>query len=171
MRSPRELEWTTTEELLREVSRLAPAERHLDAWSARSAESSSGASAPSIRTVLESTRTDAQEYVRAVLEYYLWLPGTSSVVSRHDRRCVQALYRRGIALHVVKAAMALAVARRTFRRGDPLPRIRAVHYFLPIVEEVIQFPCDPGYVRYLEDHLRPLAEAKSSGRQATRPSS
>lgn len=163
MRSPRELEWTTSEELLRQVCRMGPTERHHDAWSAGSQESSRCASAPSIRTVLESTASDSHEYVAAALDYYLWLPGTSSVVSRHDRRCLQGLYRRGVALDVVKAAMAVAVARRTFRRGDPLPRIRAVHYFLPIIEELLEFPCDPGYVRYLEDHLRPLAEAKRSG--------
>jgi hypothetical protein len=58
--------------------------------------------------------------------------------------------------------MVVAVARRTFRRGDPLPRVRAVHYFMPVVEELLEFPCDPGYVQYLERQMRPLADAKAA---------
>ena len=59
--------------------------------------------------------------------------------------------------------MVVAVARRTFRRGaDPLPRVRAVHFFLPVVEEMLETPCDPGYVQYLEHQLRPLAAAKAA---------
>jgi hypothetical protein len=101
------------------------------------------------------------------------LPGTSSVTSRHDRRCVEQLYRRGVPLEVVTSALVVAVARRTFRRGrDPLPRVRAVSYFLPVVEEMLEFPCDPGYVQYLEHLLRPLATAKAaeSGQRRSGPS-
>jgi hypothetical protein len=126
-------------------------------------------------TLKGSGSEDPQErdYVRAVLECYLGLPGTSTVTSRHDRRCAEQLYRRGIPLDVVRSAMVVAVARRTFRRGTPLPRVRAVAYFLPAVEEQLEFRSDPGYVQYLEDKLRPLAAAKAmqgEGRQSS-PSS
>jgi len=103
--------------------------------------------------------------VRAVLECYLWLPGTAAITSRHDRKCAQALFRRGVPLDLVKSAMVVAVARRTFRKGGPLPRVRAVHYFLPIVEELLESSCDPGYVQYLETKLVPLANAKARRRQ------
>jgi hypothetical protein len=95
------------------------------------------------------------------------------VTSRHDRRCALELHRRGVPLEVVKNAMVVAVARRTLRRGESLPRVRALHYFLPVVEELLEFPCDPGYVQYLTNKLRPLAAAKlvqSRGRQPS-PSS
>jgi hypothetical protein len=101
-----------------------------------------------------------RDYVRALLDYYLWLPGTAIVTSRNDRRCARALFRRRIPLALVKAAMVVAVARRTFRAGEALPRIRALHFFLPVVDELLEAPFDPDYVGYLEDKLRPLAEAK-----------
>jgi hypothetical protein len=53
--------------------------------------------------------------------------------------------------------MVVAVARRTFRRGDPLPRIRALHFFLPVIQELLDVPCDPGYVEYLKSKLEALA--------------
>lgn len=49
--------------------------------------------------------------------------------------------------------MVVAVARRTFRRGDPLPRIRALHFFLPVIEELLEVPCGPDYVQYLKNKL------------------
>jgi hypothetical protein len=56
-------------------------------------------------------------------------------------------------LEVVESAMVVAVARRTFRRGDPLPRIRALHFFLPVIEELLEVPCGPDYVQYLRNKL------------------
>ena len=101
-------------------------------------------------------------YVEAVLDRYLWLPGTPRRASRHDRRLARALYERGIALATVQAALLLGVARRSFRADDApaLPPIRTLHYFLPLVEEVLQSPLATGYDEYLESKLRPLAEAK-----------
>lgn len=101
-----------------------------------------------------------REYVQAILDCYLSLPGTASVTSRHDRKCAQALFRRGVPLDVVKSAMVVAVARRTFREGDPLPRVRALHFFLPVIDELLEEPCIPGYVEYLEQRLRTLAVNK-----------
>lgn len=109
--------------------------------------------------------------MQAVLDCYRWLPGTSTVTSRHDRRCAQQLYRRGVPFEVVKSAMVVAVVRRTFRRGGPLPRVRAIHYFLPAVEEMLECPCDPEYVQYMEHKLRPLADAKRAGGTPSGPSS
>ena len=79
---------------------------------------------------------------------------------------------RGIPLELVKSAMVVAIARRTFRTGDPLPRVRALHFFVPVVEELLETPCDPGYVEYLEQRLWPLAAEKgaASTRAATKVS-
>lgn len=108
----------------------------------------------------------ARRYVEAVLDRYLWLPGTPRVASRHDRRCAQTLFERGVPLEVVNAALLLATTRRTFRTGDALPPVRALHYFLPVIDE-LQEPelrkprCDLGYIRHLEHKLEPLAAAKT----------
>jgi hypothetical protein len=95
-----------------------------------------------------------------MLDLYLWLPGTPRLTSRHDRRYAKRLFERGVPLAVVMTAMIVAVARRTFRAGEPLPPIRAVAYFGPAVEEVLELAPDPGYVRYLKNKLRPFAEGK-----------
>lgn len=106
-----------------------------------------------------------RDYVRVVLDWYLWLPGTAGVISRHDRRCVRGLFGRGVPLEVVKSAMVVAMARRTFRSGDPLPRVRAMHYFLPVIEELLESPCHSEYIRYLEHKLRSLADQIAKGGQ------
>lgn len=107
--------------------------------------------------VSESSDPTERHYVQALLDSYRRLPGTPRVTSRCDRKCAHALFRRGIPLEVVESAMVVAVARRTFRRGDPLPRIRALHFFLPVIEELLEVPCDPGYVQYLKNKLEALA--------------
>jgi hypothetical protein len=157
--------WSRTAEVLALIARRRQTDSP-DATAVGVPGSSSCASARTIPTEFASRDPEEREYVSAVLECYLWLPGTASVVSRNDRRCAQQLYRRGVPLAIVRSAMIVAVARRTFRSGDPLPRVRAVHYFLPVVEELQEFPCDPGYVEYMQGRLRPLAEAKTA--EATR---
>ena len=165
MRSQADRGWTRVPEVLRRLQAMQEAQEAPSVPSAGNQASSPAGSAES--TPRESECRDPQErdYVHAALECYLWLPGTATVTSRHDRRCVEQLYRRGVPLEVVKAAMMVAVARRTFRRGDPLPRVRAVSYFLPVVEELLQFPCDPDYLEYIKRKLHPLADVKASLRQ------
>jgi len=107
--------------------------------------------------------TEAERhYVEAVLARYLWLPMTPVRVGRQDRRCARALYARRVSLEVVEAALLLAAARRTFRPKDaqPLKPIQALHYFLPVIEEVQQTGIEPGYAEHLRARLRPFAEAK-----------
>lgn len=137
--------------------------RGADAASSAGARVSSSCGSP--KTSPKASGAAQAEYVRAALDYYLWLPGTAAVTSRHDRACARGLFRRGVSLDVVKDAMVVAVARRTFRSGGPLARVRALHFFLPVIDELLEIPCEPGYVRYLEQKLRPLAADKAA--QAT----
>lgn len=168
MRGRENRDWQQAAQILRQiVSAHEDCSSHTASSVGKQVSSSSGSAAQSPKERGSRDRAE-RDYVRAILDCYLWLPGTATVTSRHDRRCVQGLFRRGIPLEVVKSAMVVAVARRTFRRGGPLPRVRAVAYFLPALEELLEFPCDPDYVRYLEHKLRPLAAAKAAGTGSSR---
>jgi hypothetical protein len=105
-----------------------------------------------------------RRYVQAVLSRYLWLPDTPSVCSRHDRRLAREWYKRAIPLIVVEAALLLAATRRALREPylAPLPRVRALYYFAPVVRELLENPNDPDreYLICLLRRLRPLAELK-----------
>jgi hypothetical protein len=39
--------------------------------------------------------------------------------------------------------------------------VRSLHYFLPVVEEVLELPPDPGYLQYLAGKLQPLVAQKN----------
>ncbi len=105
-----------------------------------------------------------RQYVEAVLARYLWLPDTPTRTSRHDRRLARALYERGVPLIVVEAALLLAATRRALREPwlAPLPGVRALHYYLPVIDEVLGNPRDPDheYLVCLLRRLRPLSELK-----------
>jgi len=104
-----------------------------------------------------------RQYVTAVLARYLWLPETPTQTSRHDRRLARSLYEGGVPLIVVEAALLLGGARHALRGASagPLPLIRALHYFNPVITEVMnQGDPDVSYVAYLLRKLRPLAELK-----------
>ena len=107
-----------------------------------------------------------RSYVQAVLARYLWLPETPAVTSRHDRRLAHTWYEQGIPLIVVEAALLLGACRRALREPylAPLPRIRALHYFAPVVRELLENPRDPDreYLVCLLRRLRPLAELKAA---------
>lgn len=103
-------------------------------------------------------------FVQAVLGRYLWLPDTPAVCSRHDRRLARTWYEQGIPLSVIEAALLLAATRRALREPylAPLPQIRALHYFGPVVRELLGNTRDPDreYLVCLLRRLRPLAELK-----------
>jgi len=101
-------------------------------------------------------------YLETVLATYNSLPGTPPRPSRRDRQVARELCRRCVPLRAVRAALLLATARRTLRSGPPLPPVRTLHYFLPVIDEVLAQPLEPAYVEYLDDRLRPFASQKSA---------
>ena len=111
------------------------------------------------------------DYVRQVIDTYLWLPGTPRKASRRDRALARALYDRGVRLHDIRAALLLVAARRVFRdpQATALPPVRTLYYFLPALEEVHQERPEPDYLDYLTAKLRPLAEAKGRSGVDGRP--
>ena len=103
---------------------------------------------------------DQEQYVRRLLGHYQKTPTVAGHVRRADRQLAAKLYHRGVPLALVEAAFSLAAARRTFRdpREPPLRPIRSLHYFLPVLDELLQDPPDPDYVRYLDWKLADPAE-------------
>ncbi len=111
---------------------------------------------------------DLESYRQALLDLYLRLPDTPCRVSRHDGCLVQQLWERQIPLSMVETAFLLASVRRAARRPDaiPLGPIRSLHYFLPLIEELLHTPLDHGdaYLAYLRGKvpLRPAANRTTS---------
>lgn len=107
-------------------------------------------------------------YVRAVLAAYHALPDTPRRASRHDRLLASALASRGVSLEFVKAAFLVATARRTFRSENsvPLGPIRSLAYFIPVLDEVLARPVDPGYLTYLNRKLNSPIDSLASPRSA-----
>ena len=58
----------------------------------------------------------------------------------------------------LEQAFVLAAVRRCFRAPDAtaLSPIRSMHYFVPVIEEVLNRPLDPAYVEYLKAKLNIL---------------
>ena len=103
--------------------------------------------------------TDLEAYRQALLELYLRLPDTPRQLSRSDLRLTCQLWERQIPVSLIEAAFLLASARRAARRPDamPLGPIRSLHYFLPVIEELLANPVPDSYLAYLRSKvtLRP----------------
>jgi hypothetical protein len=100
-----------------------------------------------------------EEYVRQVLEAYRKTPGTTGTVRRADRLLAAQLYRRGLSVKVIENALVLAATRRLIRPSEapPLGTIRSLAYFLPILEEVLEWRVSPDYFEYLRYKLTRIA--------------
>jgi len=96
-------------------------------------------------------KEDRRTYVRAVLNLYGQMQGVACRARRSDRELAGDFFDRQISIDIVEAAFLLGSARRMGRRDRPpaLPAIRSLHYFEPLVEELVARPLPPGYVRYL----------------------
>jgi hypothetical protein len=99
-----------------------------------------------------------KDYIKQAIDLYCSTPGTLGRSRPEDRRLAAELYVRGIALSTLEQAFTLAASRRCFRPPDaaPLALIRSLHYFLPVIEEVLNRPLDPAYVEYLKLKLKSL---------------
>jgi hypothetical protein len=107
--------------------------------------------------------TDLDAYRQTLIGLYLRLPDTPRRLSRYDLRLVHQLWERQIPLTTVETAFLSASARRAARPPDaiPLGPIRSLHYFLPVIEELLHTPLRHGdtYLAYLRSKvaLRPVA--------------
>ena len=102
-----------------------------------------------------------KEFIAQVLNLYLSLPQTPARTSRIDRQLAAQWYAQKLNWEVLEGAMLLAAARRSLRDPalPPLPPIRSLHYFVPLLEEVLATPLAPEYVQYLRGKLAGLIPA------------
>lgn len=100
-------------------------------------------------------RTEGEAYRQTLIDLYLCLPDTPRRLSRFDLRLVRQLWERQIPLTVIETAFLLASLRRAARRPDALPLgpIRSLHYFLPVIEELLANPVPESYLAYLRRKL------------------
>jgi hypothetical protein len=100
---------------------------------------------------MAATREHRRLYVQTVLDLYRHVPGAKGHLLRCDRQLAAQFHDRGVSLDLIRSAMILAVARRTFRsqNGSPLAPIATLHYFRPVLDEISDEPLVLGYVEYL----------------------
>jgi hypothetical protein len=95
------------------------------------------------------------DYVRTVMDLYLALPQTPARARRSDRDLAAQFHTQNISLPIIRAALLLATARR-LARPAPLPPIRSLFYFLPVIKEVQGDMPAPSYIDYLASKIRLL---------------
>lgn len=103
---------------------------------------------------------DQESYLRDALDCYCRTPGTCGRATREDRRLAARLHRQGLPLQTLQAAFDLAAVRRIYRdpQTPPLTPIRSLHYFLPVLEEILETPLPEAYLEYLKAKLDDLDE-------------
>ena len=99
-----------------------------------------------------STRDD---YTAAVLAAYVRTPGVLGRVRTADTVLAARLYDHGVPLYLVTNAFLLAATRRIRNNAfaDPLPPIRSLHYFLPVLRELQQRPLGPRDIDRIRETL------------------
>ena len=100
-----------------------------------------------------------RDYVTAIRTALDDLPEPHGGFRPDDRRLALELHRRGVPIDIFRAAIGLATLRRLLR--DPaLPRlapVRSLHYYLPVLEELLRTPPDPAWLDYLAARVAKLS--------------
>ena len=106
-------------------------------------------------------------YIAFVLTLYADLPDTPTRPSPMDQSLARKLHQEAIPLALVESACLLATLRRLARAPDlpPLPKIRSLAYFLPVIAELQQQPLPAGYLDYLRLKVRSLSSDSRLGVQ------
>jgi hypothetical protein len=109
------------------------------------------------------TRNGEQEatYITSVLTLYVDLPDTPWRPNPMDQSLARRFHQEEIPLSLIESALLLGTWRRLAPAEDlpPLPRIRSLAYFLPVIAELQMQPLPAGYLDYLRLKLRTLAKA------------
>ena len=96
-----------------------------------------------------------KHYAQAGLLLYVRMPGTPRRGRPSDRRLLEQLHSRGVPLSNVEAALLLASARRICRdpAKPPLPPVRSLAYFLPVIDELARAPLSDTYLNYIRSKV------------------
>jgi hypothetical protein len=110
--------------------------------------------------------TPPQDYIHALLDLYLQLPDTPAYFSDLDHQQAQEWHQQQVPLQILQLALLLAAYRRASRspQARPLPPIRSLRYFRPVVEELQANPPSPqvaAYLRYKAEKLLHLTPSTS----------
>jgi hypothetical protein len=101
-------------------------------------------------------------YAVSVLTLYGELPDSPARTNPQDQRQARIWFDRAVPLPVVEAALLLASLRRIRPPGaSPLPRIRSLAYFQPVIDELLENPVSEAYVQYLRVKLRSIVDKTS----------
>ncbi|MEK7754371.1 MAG: hypothetical protein AAB403_20670 [Planctomycetota bacterium] len=103
-------------------------------------------------------------YVAAVIVLYVELPETPLCASVQDQRLARRLHDRNVPLRLVETALLLASLRRLIRPAEalPLPPIRSLAYFQPVIDELLDHPAPDHYLEYLRFKMRRIADESSA---------
>ena len=107
---------------------------------------------PSPSLAPDSVASRRRRFVNDLLALYASTPGTLGICRRADRALAAKLFDRGVSLAAAETAFILAAARRA-ASPSPLPPIRVLAYFVPVIEECLATPLDPAYLAYLRRRL------------------
>jgi len=99
------------------------------------------------------------EYVAELLTLYADLPDTPLRPSPADQALARKLFTEAVPMTLTESAFLLGTLRRLSRAPGlpPLPKIRSLAYFLPVIEELKLQPLPDGYRDYLKLKLRRLS--------------
>jgi hypothetical protein len=113
---------------------------------------------------VSAPNSDATAYVSAVIILYVELPETPLSASLQDHRQARRLHDRGVPLQLVESALLLGSLRRLIRPADlpPLPPIRSLAYFQPVIDELLVHPMPDNYLEYLRLKLNRIATPSAS---------
>jgi hypothetical protein len=98
----------------------------------------------------------AKQYRRSVAHLYTQF--ASNRLSRYDQRLVDELFAHNLTIDVVRSALILGSACRLSRdpKAGPLPRVRSLYYFRPLIDEILAQPLAPRYIDYIQFRLNQL---------------
>lgn len=104
--------------------------------------------------------SDPATYVATVLILYVDLPHTPLRASVPDQCLARRLHHQAVPLLLVESALLLASLRLMVRPDGlpPLPPIRSLAYFQPVIEELQAHPLPDNYLDYLRLKLRNVAK-------------
>lgn len=110
---------------------------------------------------------DAESYVRTILRLYQNLPETPAQPNSRDCLCAYQLQQGGIPLALIESAFLLGSLRRLLRPpgAPPLPPIRSLAYFQPVIEELLHTPVPDSYIEYLRHKMQLFAGKKINRRE------